>query len=69
MIGLFLALLELARQRKVVFHQVDVGEIVLELNQDGDEAALAESDAESDPGSHEESAASDGSDEPVDPSA
>ena len=61
MIGLFLALLELARQRKVVFHQVDVGEIVLELNQDGDEAALAESDGES--------ASPDGSDEPVDPSA
>ncbi|MEC8320777.1 MAG: segregation/condensation protein A [Planctomycetota bacterium] len=65
MIGLFLALLELARQRKVVFHQVDVGEIVLELNQDGDEAALAESDGES----GGESAFADGSDDPVDPSA
>ena len=69
MIGLFLALLELARQRKVVFHQVDVGEIVLELNQDGDEAALAESDGESGGESGGESASPDGSDDPVDPSA
>ena len=42
MIGLFLAVLELARQRRITFHQVDVGEIELELNPDGDEAALAE---------------------------
>ena len=46
MIGLFLALLELARQRRIVFHQDDLGEIDLEVNQDGDEAALAEAEAE-----------------------
>ena len=42
MIGLFLALLELARQRRIVFHQVDAGEIELELNPDGDEAEIVE---------------------------
>ena len=42
MIGLFLAVLELARQRRIVFHQVEVGEIELELNPDGDEAAIAD---------------------------
>ena len=42
MIGLFLAVLELARQRRIVFHQVDAGEIELELNPDGDEAEIVE---------------------------
>ena len=46
MIGLFLAVLELARQRRIVFHQVEVGEIELELNPDGDEAAIAEASEE-----------------------
>ena len=50
MIGLFLALLELARQRRIVFHQDDMGEIDLEVNQDGDEAALAEAEARDDEG-------------------
>lgn len=42
MIGLFLAVLELARQRRIIFHQVEAGEIDLELNPDGDEAAIEE---------------------------
>ncbi|MEE2973487.1 MAG: segregation/condensation protein A [Planctomycetota bacterium] len=42
MIGLFLALLELARQRRIVFHQDDVGEIELEIDRDGDEVATTE---------------------------
>ena len=62
MIGLFLAVLELARQRRIVFHQVEAGEIDLELNPDGDEAAIEEASEprpESDPLV--------GSDRPADP--
>ncbi len=45
MIGLFLAVLELARQQRIRFHQDDMGDIDLELRPDGDAAAsLGEED-------------------------
>ena len=65
MIGLFLAVLELARQRRIVFHQVEAGEIELELNPDGDEAAIAdEAESSREPGAEDDSEMIDG---PVDP--
>ena len=52
MIGLFLAVLELARQRKVLVRQEDDGVIQLELNRDVDDGVMHFEDAETgaDPG-------------------
>ena len=46
MIGLFLAVLELARQRKVLVRQEDDGVIQLELNRDVDDGVMHFEDAE-----------------------
>ncbi|MHC4793454.1 MAG: segregation and condensation protein A [Planctomycetota bacterium] len=48
MIGLFLAVLELARQRKVLVRQEDDGVIQLELNRDVDDGVMHFDDAEAD---------------------
>lgn len=48
MIGLFLAVLELARQRKVLVRQEDDGVIQLELNRDVDDGVMHFEDAEAD---------------------
>ena len=46
MIGLFLAVLELARQRKVLVRQEDDGVIQLELNRDVDDGVMHFEDEE-----------------------